>query len=207
LTAKFRLTLPPSKHREANEAMRISNLSLFAAICAPLLSACAVPSAWQAANGEGAPCPSMEGYPDCQDGHRVDLARIAPDPQDRVRIQDLQARYELAAGSGDASASAALFTEDGIFEAPGDIAHGRAAIRQELTPSGATVSPVKAPHVVTNVVIRIDGDKATSTASWMEVDRPSPGHQVQVGAFGHYEDQFIKSGGNWLFTKRKVVTS
>jgi hypothetical protein len=41
----------------------------------------------------------------------------------------------------------------------------------------------------------------------MEVDRPSPGHQVQVGAFGHYEDQFIKSRGTWLFAKRKVVTS
>ncbi len=187
--------------------MRISKLFLFAAICAPLLSACAIPSTWQAGNGEGAPCPSMEGYPDCQDGHRVDLSRIAPDPQDRVRIQDLQARYELAVGSGDASASAALFTEDGVFEAPGDVARGREAIRQELTLSGATVSPVKAQHVVTNVVIHIDGNKATSTASWIEVDRPSPGHQVQVGAFGRYEDQFIKSRGGWLFTKRKVVTS
>jgi uncharacterized protein (TIGR02246 family) len=199
--------MPPSKHRQEIEAMRVSNLFLFAAISASLLSACAVPSALRASNDEGLACPSMEGYPDCQNGHKVDLARIAPDPQDRVRIQDLQARYELAIGSGDASASAALFTEDGVFEAPGDVAQGREAIRKELTPSGPTVSPIKAQHVVTNVVIHIDGDKATSTASWIEVDRPSPGHQVQVGAFGHYEDQFIKSRDGWLFTKRKVVTS
>jgi uncharacterized protein (TIGR02246 family) len=186
--------------------MRASNMFLFAVICAPLFSACVTP-AMRAANAEGPACPSLEGYPDCIDGHKVDLARWAPDPQDRVRIQDLQARYEQAVGSRDAGAYAALFTEDAVLEAPGDVARGREAIREELTKSGAGVSPVGAPHVVTNVVIQIDGDKATSTASWIELNRGNPAHQAQVGAFGHYEDQFIKSHGSWLFAKRKVVMS
>jgi ketosteroid isomerase-like protein len=182
--------------------MRLSNMCLIAVICAPLVSACAAPSALsgQAANGVGDACPSLEGYPDCQDGHRVDLAHLTADPgEDRASIHDLQARYELALDSGDAGAYAALFTKDGVLEAPGDVARGRDAIAGSLR--------VATRRVVTNVVIRLDGDKATSTASWIEVDDKNPGRHAQLGPIGRYEDQFIKSRGTWLFARRKVVMS
>jgi uncharacterized protein (TIGR02246 family) len=201
--------------------MRVSNMFLLAAICAPLLSACvtASGSSERAANSAGDPCPSLEGYPDCQNGHRVDLAHLTADPaEDRARIQDLQARYELALDSGDAAAYAALFTPDGVLEAPGDVARGREAIRQELlemqkrdaqqaAQSGAVSGHVIERHVVSNVVIRVDGDKATSTASWVEMDDKNPGRRAQIGAFGQYQDQFVKTHGHWLFSKRKVVVS
>ncbi len=109
----------------------VCNVVLVAALCTPLFSACAAPWA-MAASREGAPCPEQEGYPDCQDGHRVDLAHLADYDYERARIQDLQARSELALDSGDAGAYASLFVEDGELDGPEDVAKGRAAIRNAI---------------------------------------------------------------------------
>ncbi len=56
--------------------MRLVILSTVSALCIALLSACA--SAAATTNGlrqasSGPECPETEGYPDCQDGHQVDL--------------------------------------------------------------------------------------------------------------------------------------
>jgi hypothetical protein len=69
--------------------MRVSKLFLFAAICASLLSACALPSALHAASDQGSPCPSLEGYPDCQNGQRLDPAWLAP--ADNIKNSSLRA--------------------------------------------------------------------------------------------------------------------
>ncbi len=193
----------------------VCNVVLVAALCTPLFSACAAPWA-MAASREGAPCPEQEGYPDCQDGHRVDLAHLADYDYERARIQDLQARSELALDSGDAGAYASLFVEDGELDGPEDVAKGRAAIRNailDMQKSGAqptaqavTPSPrAKTRRVITSVVLKIDGDRATSTADWIEVSDKDPAHRAQIGAFGRYEDQYVKRNGSWLFSKRKVL--
>jgi ketosteroid isomerase-like protein len=187
--------------------MHSSRTFLAAFVCVPLLGACAGTKDYmaRAEAGRGS-CSSMEGYPDCVDGHLVNLVAYEPGI-DRTSIQDLQARYESAVGAGDPGALAALFTDDAVVEGPAGIARGRAAIRDELTRPGATSAIMKAPHVVTNAVISLDGLRATSTASWLELDKGSSGAHPTVGRFGRYEDQFIKSGSSWFFVKRKIVVS
>jgi len=193
----------------------VSNMVLVAALCTPLFSACAAPSA-MAAGRRLTPCPEQEGYPDCQNGYKVDPAYLTDYDYERARIQDLQARSELALDSGDAGAYAALFVEDGELDGPADVAKGRAAIRnavldtqkrgaQPTVQAGTTASPAKTRHVITSVVLQIDGNRATSTEDWIAVSEKDATHHAQMGAFGRYEDQFIKRNGKWLFSKRKVL--
>ncbi len=190
--------------------MRISRLLLpaFAAACTPLLYACASPEYLKAAQESLNRCNSLEGQPDCQDGHRVDLVEITSTPgADHAGIEDLQARYEQAIGSRDAGTYAALFTDDAVIEGPAGMVQGREQIRQELEhPDTAPPFP-RTPHIVTNTVINIDGLKATGTASWIEVDKNGPGGQPVIRGIGRYEDQYIRHHGQWFIAKRKIVAS
>ncbi len=56
--------------------MRLVILSTLSALCMALLSACASSAASNGGlrqDSSGPECPETEGYPDCQDGHQVDL--------------------------------------------------------------------------------------------------------------------------------------
>ena len=62
---------------------------------------------------------------------------------DRAEIEELVTRYVTALDTRDADMYAGVFTEDGVFELPGDVVHrGRAAIRKicEGFPVGTVVS-------------------------------------------------------------------
>jgi ketosteroid isomerase-like protein len=191
--------------------MRISSfvVFMFAAICAaPLISACASSGYWKAAQSDADTCPSMEGYPDCRNGHSVDLVETASTPgADHVGIEDLQARYEQAIGSRDTGAYAALFTEDAVIESPSGVIKGREQIRGELARPDAILPFAREPHIVTNTVINIDGLSATGTASWIEVDKNGPGGEPRIRSMGRYEDQYIRHHGQWFIARRKIVVS
>jgi hypothetical protein len=189
--------------------MSVSRMFLFGIMCAPFLGACAGTRAYMVhAEAGRQACSPLEGNPDCIDGQKVEPLVYEPGV-DRTSIEDLQARYESAVDAGDAAALAALFTTDAVLEAPTGVAQGRAAIAGGLAQntSNAGVVVVGKPHLVTNAVIRVDGLKATSTASWFELDKGNPAGHAQVGRYGKYEDQFIKSGRTWLFVKRRIVVS
>jgi uncharacterized protein (TIGR02246 family) len=183
--------------------MRKSKLLLLAAGCTSLLGVSIVlPNRAVAQTRDEQNCPTLEGYPDCVDGHLVDAPDLFEGPgAERQRIENLEARYELAVNSGDADAYASLFTDDAVLESPEGAILGREAIRAARAQRPPIIS---APHLVMNIRVRIDGDRAASTASWSEIDAGRSGQQPQVG---HYEDQFVRSHGQWLFIRRRIVTS
>ena len=74
---------------------------------------------------------------------------------DRLEIEELVYRYNHATDAGDGDTRADLFTEDGIFVAPGRDLRGRDAIRAATRASGRR-------HGVNNLVL--DGQVALTGA-------------------------------------------
>ena len=134
--------------------------------------------------------------------------------QDRAEIQDLQARYMFALDWQDADAYASTFTEDGVLDWAGGVAKGREAIRNEVRGMKATFEkraaaeaptrPSRLRHFITNIVIKVDGDKAVGRAYWFEFDDDIRGRRPYLGAYGHYDDEMRKVNGEWLFSRRRI---
>jgi hypothetical protein len=108
----------------------------------------------------------------------------------------------------------ATFTEDGILDWAGGITRGRDAIRADVRgmrehfakheAADAPIRPARLRHVITNVVIRIDGNQAIGRAYWFELNDDVHDRRPYLGAYGHYEDELRKVHGHWLFSKRKI---
>lgn len=133
---------------------------------------------------------------------------------DRALIEDLQARYLFAFDFGDAENYAGTFTADGILDYGGGEVKGRKAIAEFIatgrkrteesrakTPAGQR--PSVGRHIISNIVIQVDGDKARSLAYWSHMTSGADG-RGGVDFFGHYEDDLVKVNGEWLFARRRI---
>jgi uncharacterized protein (TIGR02246 family) len=133
---------------------------------------------------------------------------------DRALIEDLQARYLFAFDFGDAEGYAGTFTEDGILDYGGGEVKGRKAIAEFIaagrkrteearanTPEGQR--PSIGRHIISNIVVKIDGDKAHGVAYWTHMTS-GPDGRGGVDFFGHYEDEMVKVNGEWLFARRRI---
>lgn len=129
---------------------------------------------------------------------------------DRAEIENLQARYLFALDFFDADAYADCFTEGGVLDWAGGLAEGREAIRTEARGMKAAMAEVFGAgtlirHFITNIVIRVEGDRAWTRAAWFEAYNSGPGGTPAMGTFGHYEDELARTDGRWLFTRRRIV--
>jgi hypothetical protein len=59
-------------------------------------------------------------------------------------------------------------------------------------------------HNITNIVLKIDGDKAKGRAYWFHYGNNNPERSAQINSYGHYEDELVKVDGQWLFSKRVI---
>jgi uncharacterized protein (TIGR02246 family) len=134
--------------------------------------------------------------------------------EDRAQIENLQARYMFALDFRDADAYASTFTEDGVLDY-GPVVKGRDAIRKMIqgmakndadraTKDTSGLRPAAGRHNISNIVIKIDGDKATGRAYWFHYSNNNPARTAQLDSFGNYEDEMVKVNGQWLFSKRKI---
>lgn len=71
-------------------------------------------------------------------------------------------------------------------------------------PGQPALRPAAGRHQITNIVIKVEGNKATSRSSWFHVGNDNPQRANTIGGFGHYEDDLVKVNGKWFFTKRKI---
>jgi hypothetical protein len=149
---------------------------------------------------------------------------------DRAAIEDLQARYMFALDFRDLDTYVSTFTEDGILDIIGMKAQGRDEIRklvggsgevapesapegapegesageQKEAPEEATLYPATGRHNITNIVLKIDGDKAVGRAYWFHYGNNNPERKAQLDSYGYYEDELVKVDGQWLFSKRVI---
>ena len=135
--------------------------------------------------------------------------------EDRALIEDLQARYLFALDFRDADAYAATFAEDGVLDYGAGKIRGREAIRQMVagmrenaerqdTEETSDLRPAAGRHNISNIVVEIQGDRATGTAYWFHMGNDNPDRSAQLNSFGHYEDELVKVDGEWLFSLRKI---
>ena len=135
--------------------------------------------------------------------------------EDRARIEDLQARYMFALDFGDAEAYAATFAEDGILDFGMGETAGRQAIRDLIAgmprddkvtedEDGAKLRPAAGRHNITNIVLKIDGNRAVGRAYWFHMGNDNAERKAVLDSFGHYEDELVKVNGEWLFSRRKI---
>ena len=128
---------------------------------------------------------------------------------DRSEIEDLQARYLFALDYRDPDVYVSTFTEDGILDVGSGEIKGRQAIKETIAKMpqpapAAGMRPAVGRHNISNIVIRIEGNKARSRAYWFHYSNDNPKRAGVFDGFGHYEDELVKVKGRWLFAKRRI---
>src|SRR5262245_56623863 len=99
--------------------------------------------------------------------------------EDRAAFEDLQARYLFALDFHDPDLYVSTFTEDGILDYGSGDVKGRQAIKDLIAkmPSPATTAGLRAAaarHNISNIVIKVEGNKALSRSYWFHYSNDNP---------------------------------
>ncbi|MGC2411473.1 MAG: nuclear transport factor 2 family protein [Stellaceae bacterium] len=124
--------------------------------------------------------------------------------EEKDAIREVLAEYCFALDGGRYDDMAALFTEDGTWDTAFGAASGRAAIAglaRDIRAKAGDNRP-RAVHLVTNIAITLDGEKAEVRSNWTVVQNSPEG--PKIGSGGAYADRMVKAGGSWRFRYRKI---
>lgn len=145
----------------------------------------------------------------------------------RARIENLIAQYLWAFDTQDDDAFARLFATDGELVMTGAdiekpvVYRGQERLRafigrirqRTYMPEHAELQFSPNIHFSTNLVLTVNGDKASSKLYWFTVRRgknvdqitepnPNPSFFASVG---RYEQEYVKQNGRWLFKRVAVA--
>jgi uncharacterized protein (TIGR02246 family) len=133
--------------------------------------------------------------------------------EDRVAVEDVMARYVWAVDSLDADGYVAVFTEDAVIDANGNISRGHEEIRKIVTGLIERRNENKAKglptsnlyHMIGNVRITFpEPGEALHRSYWQTVVRDKDG-TMTAAAMGRSEDRLVKRNGKWLIQERKLA--
>ena len=135
--------------------------------------------------------------------------------EERALIEDLQARYMFALDFHDVDKYLATFTDDGVLDIGTGPIQGHDAIRKIISgmpgrkeapaaKEAAKLRPATGRHNITNIAIKVDGDKASGVAYWFHYGNNNRLRSATLDSYGHYEDEMVKVNGKWLFSKRRI---
>jgi 3-phenylpropionate/cinnamic acid dioxygenase small subunit len=122
--------------------------------------------------------------------------------EDLEEIRQLFVDYGHYLDSGDFAAYGTLFADEGeVLLGPVGRAKGPAAIEALMakTMDGARGTSF---HVVSNPIIELDGDRATSEVMWTVVARDKQDNAT-VTMLGRHRDQLTRERGRWRFLRRE----
>jgi len=118
-------------------------------------------------------------------------------------IREVLAEYCFCLDGGRFAEMAALFAPDGTWHTAFGKATGRAEIEALAHRVANRAGPrPRGAHLVTNIVIRLDGDRARVMSNWALAQNSPQGPIVSSG--GAYEDDMVRLDGRWLFHYRKI---
>jgi len=126
---------------------------------------------------------------------------------DRIAIKDLFARYAWALDTGDPDALADTFTPDGViveevFEEP-DVWEGRDGVRRLGERFRDVPDFPGRQHHVGQILVEGDGERCSARSfAFVTECRGEPPFLIRFA--GHYEDELVKLGGQWLFAERII---
>src|SRR6516165_8502853 len=117
--------------------------------------------------------------------------------EDRAEIEDLQARYLFALDFHDPDLYVSTFTQDGVLDYGSGEVKGREAIKEIIArmPNPKPVAGKRAGaarHNISNIVIKVEGNRATGRSYWFHYSNDNPDRRGVFDGFGHYEDELVK---------------
>lgn len=118
--------------------------------------------------------------------------------QDRDAIRDLLARYTYNGDRGRLTEMTACFADDGVLEYLGKAPQGPAAIKTALSSGTRDGRLTFIRHHITNPLIAVDGDNATSRSYFTVHSNFGPDHS------GTYDDRLARTAAGWRFAHRRV---
>ncbi len=118
--------------------------------------------------------------------------------EDRIAIRERMGTYADSAFQRDKQAWLANWSEDGVWKTHFAELKGKAALAEQW---GKIWTHLDAMAFFTEVCrIEIDGDRAIARCYCREI-LALPGGAVRK-VVGQYDDQLVKTGGEWLFSRR-----
>jgi uncharacterized protein (TIGR02246 family) len=117
-------------------------------------------------------------------------------------IREVMAEYCFRLDGDRFAEMAALFTEDGTWDTAFGKGTGRAEIEALVHRIRGTAPRPRAIHHVTNIVIKVEGDRAACFSNWVTVQNSEQG--PKIGSAGSYTDDMVKQDGRWMFHYRKI---
>jgi uncharacterized protein (TIGR02246 family) len=135
------------------------------------------------------------------------LAARVQQLEDHLAITQLVAQYGPAVDSGSAAATAALWTDDGVFDAAGVITmHGRdeivAMVEGELHQSLITNG---CGHVLTVPHVELDGDEATGRSYALNIRWDHDTERFWVARVSANTWRWVRTAGGWRVADRRNV--
>ncbi len=135
-------------------------------------------------------------------------------PSDHARIQRLEdelairriiVNYAATLDAHDFAGYAALFAKDGTWQNGTTVRRGSAEIQHMLlglygSPPAGYVNR-ESYHLVSNMAVDVNGDRATARSRHLLVLRGPDGHPTPTLA-GMYEDEFVREDGKWKILRR-----
>jgi SnoaL-like domain len=124
--------------------------------------------------------------------------------EEKDAIREVLAEYCFRLDGGRYDDMAALFTVDGTWDTAFGAATGRGAIAKQARDIRARAGDnrPRAVHLVTNIAIALEGERAEVRSNWTVVQNSPEG--PKIGSGGAYADQMAKQNGRWLFRYRKI---
>jgi uncharacterized protein (TIGR02246 family) len=123
--------------------------------------------------------------------------------ENKEAIREVLAEYCFCLDGGRFAEMAALFAPDGTWHTAFGKATGRADIEALANRVANRAGPrPRGVHLVTNIVIKLVGERAHVASNWALVHN-SPNGPI-VGSGGAYADDMVKQNGHWLFHYRKI---
>ena len=127
--------------------------------------------------------------------------------EDEREIRDLLIRYAQRLDLRDHHGYAALFARDGTWSGRMGEATGPEAIEamlvEGLGPAPENFRNTQNFHLMSNLLIEVDGDTATAESRLTYFARKD-GRPVAMLA-GRYEDELVREDGRWRFKSRRVI--
>jgi hypothetical protein len=125
--------------------------------------------------------------------------------EDESQIRYLIVEYGHLMDTGDRVGTLKLFTKDATWSGRIGTAKGAKAILEMwakfLGNKPYDPKDVKSFYLMTNALIRLDGDRATAVSKWTLFAK-SPDSKLYTQIAGHYDDVFVRDGDQWKFQSR-----
>ena len=121
--------------------------------------------------------------------------------EDELAIHRLIVGYGFAVDTGDAEATAALFTEDGVYDVDGTLVmRGRQGVREMVLGKNHQALLPNCAHTIGPAVVRVDGDRAVATAYSRIYRREADGIRLWRLSFNRFELE--RRGAQWEIALR-----